>query len=445
MDPSIPGGGLCVSDKSLVTSGTGANLYKYCGRQAGPSQKLVLAPRAGISFSPVNKWVLRTGYGIFFDTAETFEDIGSGNIYPYTIRSTLVAVAGQNLINADNLFPVLSAPGPVTPADLSFYEPQSQKRFDPYVQNWSLSVEHEIFKGTKAEVYYAGSKGTHLNSRGTSNQPFDYDPSNPLPPTARLPYPNFGLIVEEFWTAYSKYDSLNAKVESNVGNLNVVAAYTWAKSMDNKSAAASIGGDAAGWAGPMDFHRPQLDYAVSSYDIPQRFVGSFNYKLPIGRGQRVLSQSNAVVDAFVGGWQANGIVSFQSGFPFTVTAPDLDSYNSAYGQRANLVGKPYPNGFHRTTAEWFNTAAFTQPALGMYGTSPRNFLRGQGENNLDASVFKTTHLGEPLALELRLEAFNALNRVTFAFPDSNWADSTFGVVRGAAPGRIVQLGAKLIW
>jgi hypothetical protein len=147
----------------------------------------------------------------------------------------------------------------------------------------------------------------------------------------------------------------------------------------------------------------------------------------------------------VGGWQVNGIVTFQSGFPYTVTAPDLDSYNSAYGQRANLVGNPYPNGFHKTPSAWFNTAAFAQPALGLYGTSPRNFLRGQGENNLDSSLFKTTHFGELLALQMRLEAFNALNRAKFAFPDSNWADSTFGVVGGAAPGRIVQLGAKLIW
>ena len=445
LDPTIPGGGICVADQSLITSGLGADLYRYCGRQAGPSQKWVLAPRVGIAFSPVDKWVFRTGYGLFFDTAEAFEDIGSGNIYPYTVRTTLYATPGVNIINADHLFPDLSAPGPVTAADLSFYEPQSRKRLDPYVQNWSLSVEHELFKGTKVEAYYAGSKGTHLNTRMTSNQPYDYNPANPSPPEARLPFPNFGLIVEEFWTAFSNYNSFNVKVNSRVSNFNLVAAYTWAKSMDNKSAAASIGGDAAGWAGPMDAHRPQLDYSVSSYDIPQRFVASFTYKLPIGRGEKVLNQSHAATNAIVSGWQLNGIVSFQSGFPFTVTANDLDSYNHAYGQRADLIGNPYPSSFKKTAGEWFNTAAFAQPGLGLYGTSPRNFLRGQGQNNLDASLFKTTNLGEALELELRLEAFNALNRTQFAFPDSHVGDPTFGVVRGAAPGRIVQLGAKLRW
>jgi carboxypeptidase family protein/TonB-dependent receptor-like protein len=444
LDPSIPGGGLCVSDKSLITSGLGANLYRYCGRQAGPSQKMVLAPRIGFSYSPVSKWVVRSGYGLFFDTAETFEDIGSGNIYPYTVRTGLTATSGVNLINADNLFPDLSAPGPVTPADLSFYEPQSRKRLNPYVQNWSLSIEHEIFKGTKIEAYYAGSKSTHLNTRLASNQPYDYDPEHPSPPGARLPFPNFGFIVEEFWSSYANYNSLNVKVESNISNFNLVAAYTYGKSMDDKSAASSIGGDGAGWAGPMNSHRPSLDYSVSAFDIPHRLVASFTYKLPFGRGQRVFNQSNAV-DALVGGWQLNGIASFQSGFPYTVNAPDLNNYNLAYGQRANLVGDPYPHGFHRTPAKWFNTAAFAQPGLGLYGNSPRDFLRGQGMNNLDASAFKTTHLGELVALELRLEAFNALNRTQFAFPDSNLPDSTFGVVGAANPGRILQLGAKLKW
>jgi hypothetical protein len=91
LDPNIPGGGLCVADKSLISSGLGEGLYAYCGsRTAGPSQKMVFAPRFGLAWRPFsdNKTVARGGYGIFYDTAEAFEDIGSGNIYPYTIRSS---------------------------------------------------------------------------------------------------------------------------------------------------------------------------------------------------------------------------------------------------------------------------------------------------------------------------------------------------------------------
>ncbi len=106
------------------------------------------------------------------------------------------------------------------------------------------------------------------------------------------------------------------------------------------------------------------------------------------------------------------------GFPFTVSALDIADYNEANGQRANVVGNPYPQGFHRTVREWFNTAAFTNPPLGVYGDSPRNFLRMQGVNNWDMSLFKSTQLAERLSLELRLETFNTFNRVQFNSPGS---------------------------
>jgi hypothetical protein len=439
-------GGLCVADKSLITSGLGGGLYAYCGsRTAGSSQKAVFAPRFGFAYSPFAKWVIRGGYGLFYDTAEAFEDIGSGNIYPYTVRTALTAIPGQNILNADQLFPNLTTPGPVTVSDLSFYEPQAQKRLNPYVQNWSFSIQHELARGTKLEVYYVGSKGTHLNSRMTSNQPYTYDPANPSPPSARLPYSNFGTIVESFWNAYSKYDALNAKLESNIGNVHLLAAYTWSKSLDDKSAAASVGGDNAGWAGPMNPHDTRLDYAVSSYDVPQRLIASLVYELPIGRGKRFANNTGAVVNKVLSGWQLNGIATFQSGFPYTDAAPDLAFYNGSYGQRANLAGNPYPGGFAQSPAQWFSTAAFSQPALGVYGNSPRNYLRMQGVNNWDMSLFKSTTLAESAVLELRLEAFNTFNRTQFYKPDSSLGDSTFGVVGSAAPGRIVQIGAKIRW
>ena len=121
--------------------------------------------------------------------------------------------------------------------------------------------------------------------------------------------------------------------------------------------------------------------------------------------------------------------SFQSGFPFTVSAPDLDNYNNAYGQRANLVGNPYPQGFHRTAANGSTPRHLPSPGSDCTEHRHEMFCADKVMNNLDASLFKTTHLGEHLALELRLEAFNALNRSQFAFPDSNVADPTFGVVR----------------
>jgi len=446
LDPNIPGGGLCVADKSLITSGLGGNLYAYCGsRTAGASQKLVFAPRFGFAYRPADKWVVRSGYGVFFDSAEAFEDVGSGNIYPYTIRTTYTAIPGQNLLSTNNLFPNLAVPGPVKVADLSFYEPQAEKKQNPYVQDWSLSVERQLARGTKLDVEYVGSKGTHLDTRLWANQPYTYDPANPSPPTDRLPYPNFGTVVETHWIAYSNYNALDAKLESSVGNLRFLAAYTWQKSMDDKSAASGIGGDFAGYAGPMNPHDPNLDYSVSSFDVSQRYISSLVYLLPVGPGQRFLNGAGAITGRLLAGWQLNAITTFQGGFPFSIGALDLDDYNEANGQRADVVGNPYPKGFHRSFRQWFNTAAFADPPLGVYGNSPRNYLRMQGVNNWDMSLFKNTTLKESTSLQLRLESFNVFNRVQLGEPDQYLEDPTFGVISSASPGRIVQIAAKIIW
>ena len=450
-DVNAPGGGLCVADKSLITSGLGGSLYHYCGsRTAGTSQKLVFAPRIGLAYQLSDKLVLRSGYGLFYDSAEAFEDIGSGNIYPYTIRTQYTAVPGQSLLSTDHLFPDLSAPGPVQPADLSFYEPQAPRKLNPYAQNWSLSVQRELTRGTKLEVAYIGSKGTHLDTRINANQPYPYDPTHPLPPNQRLPLPNFGgpgtegLIVETSWSAYSNYNAFNAKLDSNIGDLHLLAAYSWAKSMDNKSAAAGIGGGDS-YLGVTTIYNPNLDYAVSAYDVPQRFISSFIYDLPVGRGKRFLNGVGPVTDRLLSGWQLNAITTFQDGLPFGVGALDLNSYIGIVAQRANLVGNPYPHGFHRSVNKWFNTAAFAQPPLGVIGNSSRNFLREQGVNNWDMSLFKNTALAERTSLQLRLEAFNAFNRVQFNQPDNSIADTRVGVVGSAQPGRIVQIAAKIIW
>jgi hypothetical protein len=215
--------------------------------------------------------------------------------------------------------------------------------------------------------------------------------------------------------------------------------------MDDKSAAAAVTGDAAGWAGPMDSHNQRLDYAPSTYDATQRFVASFVYQIPVGRSQKFLGNASRPVDLLIGNWQINGIALFQSGFPYSVAALDLNNYNEANGQRADIVGKPYPAGFQQSIYEWFNTAAFAEPALGIYGNSGRNILRAPGVSNWDISLFKNIPFSEHIHLQLRLESFNAFNHTQFNGPDQNLQDPTFGVIGSARPARINQLAAKWVW
>jgi hypothetical protein len=446
-DPTAPGGGLCIADKKLVTDGIAGTLYKLCGgRTAGASQKMVFAPRFGFAYRPFGGTgtVVRGGYGVFFDQSEQWEQTGNGAIYPYSISGNYIS-SPENRTQTANLYPALSSVHTVGKNDIGFYFTTPPFPQNPYMQSWSLSVQKDLSQKIKAEVSYVGSKGTHLLTRNFINQPYPYDPANPSSVLARTPYPNFQTILEGDPRGNSHYNALNVKVEHSSNDLSLIAAYTWANSMDDKSAASGLDGDAAGWAGPMNAHNHRLDYSRSSYDVNQRFIASFVYELPVGRGKRLLDSANRFADLLIGGWQVNGIVTFQQGFPFSITATDIGGLNQAYGQRADVVGNPYPSGFVKSVNGWFDRKAFAQPAMGLYGTSGRNVLRSPGINNWDLSLFKNVTITERLRYQLRFESFNTFNHTQFTQPDANVDSPTFGVISGARPGRILQLAMKLLW
>ena len=173
-------------------------------------------------------------------------------------------------------------------------------------------------------------------------------------------------------------------------------------------------------------------------------MGSFVYTLPIGRGERVAGDATGVTNAVIGGWQLNGIYTWQRGFPITIQASDLGGLNDAVGtNRADLVGDPDVS--NQTINHWFNTAAFAQPAAGSFGTSGRNILRGPGVNNLDLAAFKNFELGTGTRVQFRLESFNTFNHTQFNGVSTNLTSTNFGVVTSARPGRINQLGLKFIF
>ena len=142
----------------------------------------------------------------------------------------------------------------------------------------------------------------------------------------------------------------------------------------------------------------------------------------------------------------NGIYTWQRGFPLTVTAQDLGGVLDTFGtNRADLVGDPTPSGFNPDINKWFNTAAFSQPALGQFGTVGRNTLRGPRTNNWDLALFKNFELPKSMRLQFRLESFNALNHPQFNAPDTGVSSPRFGIIGSAKPGRINQLGIKFLF
>ena len=276
-------------------------------------------------------------------------------------------------------------------------------------------------------------------------QAFPVDPANPLSVAARKPFPNFVVYIDSNWGGRSNYNALNTKLEHRGRGSILTFAYTWARSRDLKSAAAGIGASGFnGWQGFLNNHDPERDYGLSDFDVDHRLVGSFVYNLPFGNGEKFGGGSKGVANAVVGGWQVNGIYTWQRGFPITITASDLGGLNDTFGtNRADLAGDP--GNRPRTVGQWFNTSAYAQPAPGALGTVGRNTERGPGVNNLDLALFKNFDMFGRTRLQLRLESFNALNHPQFDGVSTNIASRNFGVVTSARPGRINQLGIKLLF
>lgn len=479
LDVKNPNGGLCFADKRLLTDGVappGNGFFEYCGRRSPENPGLLhpFAPRLGFAYRPFggDKTVVRGGYGIYYDSFEAREIDNSGDFYPYSIRDSLSPTT-QPVTTApkltDQLFPGFTTLTQVTPASATFIAViQSELPLNPYIQQWTLSVEHQLAKDTTLEVNYVGSKGTHLLDRHNFVQP--YAPTNPaaclanpdpcLGPgyTARLPYPNFtGFYIDSDWHGNSNYNGGNIKLEHRTGQMAITTIFTWARSLDAKSAAAGLGADGGGYQGFMDNHNMNRDYGPSNFDVDHRFVTSYVYDLPFGRGKHFLHNTNKVLDMAVGGWELTGITTFQTGFPYSIGAQDLQGVLDSQNPRADRVAGVPIAPAHRTTATWINTAAFAQPAVGVYGNTGRGILRSPGINNWDLGFFKNFNFTESKTLQLRFESFNTWNHPNYYVPltgpsagggcnpDCGVTDVSFGQLTIAAPGRIIQLGAKFIF
>jgi hypothetical protein len=508
LDTQNAQGGLCYADPTLshdgVAPGKGYNggpILRYCGSVPRPGQKTPFAPRFGVNYRLNDKTVVRGGYGIFFTSYEGREIDDSADIYPYSIRNSLnpsTQDPNDTLKLGNQLLPSFNTLSPFPVSTLTFLAViESEDPLDPYVQSWTLSVERELARNTTLEVNYVGTKGTHLLNRHDIAQQKDIPASSlslcqqqdkngvyynafgdnnpdlpkPLLPVApcsissRLPYPNFtGFYIDSDFHGNSNYNAGDVKLERRAGDLALTAVYTWSKSLDTKSATAGAGASATGFEGFEDNSRPQLDYGRSDFDVPQRFVASWVYELPFGRGRKFASNINRAVDAAIGGWQTTSITTFQKGFPYEVTGNDIDGITGSGGMRANVI--PGCN-LHQDTQNYagslkqffrLNAACFTGPAFGTYGNSGRNWLTQPGINNWDMGLGKALNLGEKAKFVFKADFFNAFNHHQYAQDVggllvagsggnqpvvAGYPSSQFGLVEGASASRIIQLGAKI--
>ncbi len=486
LDTQNANGGLCYADKQLTTNGvapggdsTSGPILRYCGSVPHAGPKTPFAPRFGFNYRLTPKTVVRGGYGIFYDSAEGREIDDSADIYPYSIRNSLNPTTNPGAPKlTNNMFPTYSTLGAFPASTLTFLAViESENPLNPYVQSWTAGVQRELTSNTTLEVNYIGTHALHLLDRRNIAQPNQIPDASlafcqqqvggsyvnlgvaPCSNASRLPYQNFpAFYINSDWHGYSHYNAMNVKFEHRARDLAATAIYTWANSKDDKSAAAGVGATGAGYQGFMDNHRPQLDYGPSDFDVDQRFVASYIYDLPFGRGKKLGSNVNRAADLLIGGWETTGIATFQTGFPYSITANDVSGVLNSQFMRANRDPGCNIHSNLTEVMQRINFACFSQPALGVYGNTPRNWLRQPGINNWDMGLAKNFHFGEKVNFKIAGDFFNAWNHHQYAITtgaligsgsgggssiDNSVTSTTAGQITNASAARVIQLSGKL--
>ena len=421
-----------------------------------------IAPRIGLAYQATSKLVVRSAFGVFYNGEESgpYSNPSPGFNPPYFVSESFVApcsLPSYNLVqdcsvpgltNLSNGFPATSLTDPNTP-NLFSIDPHIRT---PYTMQWHATVQYQAGKNTVLDIAYVGSKSTKLYTYLNSNQAApSADPSAATAP--RRPFPYIDSSVGYLNSAgNAEYDALQIKAQHRFGNgLSFLVNYTYSHALGDASNAnlGSQNNDSFRYSA-----EPQWEHGNLDFDVRHRFVASYSWDLPFGRGQRFGSGVSPLVNQLIGQWTIEGITTLSSGTWFTVTDGNNDFANSDGQQRPDAVPGQRASGKPCIPGTFFNTCAFTDPALGSFGNVGINTLQGPGVANWDLSVLKNFPISEKRHFELRAESFNIANHTNFLFAapgpqNSNNATvlgaPSFGYVTAARPPRQIQFGLKFYY
>jgi hypothetical protein len=257
------------------------------------------------------------------------------------------------------------------------------------------------------------------------------------------PFPRFTAVdLYRNNAGDTNFHGLQVKLEKRFsGGLSFVLSYTRGKLIDEASSVfnASIQAGAIESSPVADVFNRKLERDVSNGDSPNIFTASWTYEIPFGR-----NGSSRLANRILGGWQLAGLVSVQSGLPLTIgQATNFNAFAGFGTQRPNRLTNPALPASQRSTAQWFNTAAFQAAPQFTIGNSSRNPVRGPGYRNLDIALSKRTPITERIALELRAEVFNLTNSPPLGPPNMVLGTPGFGAITSAGDPRVGQLAIKL--
>jgi hypothetical protein len=453
-------------------------------------------PRLGASWNVTSKTVVRSAYGIFYmpSHVQAAGHSGSAGMMGFNSQSNMiVSLDGRiPLRTIDNPFPdgfnlpPGNALGAATFLGLNIGGGNGgvfTTNQTPRMQQWNVNLQRALPGNVVAEVAYLGSKGTNLLigesglafaqvdpsflSLGTALQdqvpnPFFGIITNPSSPLrfetvqrARLlrPFPQYdGVSAFRVPGSKSIYHAFTARLDKRFSEgLSLLASYTFGQLRDDASTTVGFLGQAGTQQNAYD---RDSDWSISSQDIRHRFVASFVYDLPFGQGRRFGGGWKRGLNLVLGGWQVNGILTFQSGLPLIITQAVNNTNLFSPSQRPTWSGQdPNIDGSSLTRDEhilrWFDTSVFSVTPAFRFGNVPRvqPDLRADGVKNLDLSIFKNNYFRDrKWNAQVRVEAFNVLNRVQFGAPNTQVGNGNFGIVSSQANGpRQLQVALKLMF
>ncbi len=383
-----------------------------------PSNKN-FAPRVGFAFDPFadHKTSIRGGYGIFYNELTAHVWL---NAY-----WTSAPYLNGSVPNPAWPVPFSGGATPVVPNTAQFGLNYMSKMHTPYMQQYNLSIQHEIAQGTIFSAAYVGSKGTHLLQAIDQNFPVPVNgtygtagPNGTVTPNIR-PNPNFGKLYLRSTAANSNYNSLQLSLNRRFANhFQTQVAYTFQKSMDIVSGDQGPDSSNGGNNIIMDPFAASREHARSNFDFTHVLKINGIYEMPFTRNEAVK------------GWRLSGVITAQSGEPFTIFDGFDETGSGQTGKagagRPNLNPGGNANPIIGSVSQWFDPSQFTLNPVGTFGNLGRNTAVGPRLINVNVALLKRTtihKISEHFNLEFRAEITNLFNHPNYGLPDQNLYNS----------------------
>ena len=426
--------------------------------------KWLFGPRVSLAWDPSGRGntSIRLGYGIAYNL---LDNIGRGT------RTALPGVAGFS-IRTGATFPIQFAPGAPPPPGILVQRGGGGFQTDmrtPTVHNYRAEIEQGLGANMSLRVAYIGLRGYHGVYRAMMNGRFPVicstvqgncpaglaDGTKYFPAGAPFKNPALDTSIQMRSGSTNNYNALHLDLNRRFrGGLAFRTNYSFGKAIDDASSLSSFQarGNPALLMDPDDRRR---DNALSAFHVRNRFSFNGSYELPIGAGKPFLAGLTGLADKLLGGWQLNGILSLQGGFPITPLLPgnsSRDGNTTTHDRPDWAPGRTHEGIYLLDPRRWYDPTAFALPVAGTYGNVGRNLIIGPGLAQVDMSLFKTTRFTEKLTMQFRAEVFNLFNRPNFGLPSlvaltsSGAPDASAGLITmTGTTSRQIQFGLKLSW